>query len=301
MLNDIWSVKSPCKLVVACFFGCKSPSHHCPWDEIYFKVSQGWILLRIVNFMVGFFDKNVISVKTAKRSESLIEIVFLWALLQWSLCMISWCFLLFKGTTGQIFEPFITIGNRFRIERVISLPIFKIRVISLPIFKIRVIFLVKEYFLFRRLSELRKIQICDIFATFLVPIVGIFTYGLRLSKMIGNSFASAFLLCEKGTLNGLLHRINTLLVRLNCLWFLAFSLVVLKVICSHDGLNIRISFEVLLYKFVYIFLVNSLDVTVNKHLLLLFQPDFDRLLKFSHDLFLRFMKCFEVSSKGKIK
>ena len=117
--------------------------------------------------------------------------------------------------------------------------------------------------------------------------------------MIGNSFTSALVLCKNWTLIGLLHGFYTWLVLLNCLWVLVFPLVILKVISVHDGLNVWVSLKVLLYEFVYIFFVNFLYVTVNKHLLLLFQSDLDGFLKLSQDPFVGFMECFEVSSKGK--
>jgi hypothetical protein len=53
------------------------------------------------------------------------------------------------------------------------------RVISLAIFKISVISSIKQYFLFGGLSERRNIKIGDIFATFVILIVGIFSLGLR--------------------------------------------------------------------------------------------------------------------------
>ncbi len=128
--------------------------------------------------------------------------------------MISWSFLLYKSTlllykstAGKIFKLFATIINRFRMERVISLPIFKICVISV----------VKKYFFLRGLSKRRNIEIGDIFTIFLILIVVIPALELRWCQMISNCFASAFLLCENGTLIRFLHRLNTLQFQLNWL------------------------------------------------------------------------------------
>jgi hypothetical protein len=51
---------------------------------------------------------------------------------------------------------------------------------------------------------------------------------------------------------------------------LAFSLAVLKLIAVHDGLNVWVSLQVLLYQFVSIFFVYFFYVGVNKCLFLLF-------------------------------
>jgi hypothetical protein len=51
---------------------------------------------------------------------------------------------------------------------------------------------------------------------------------------------------------------------------LAFSLAILQMIVVHDGLNVGVSLQVLLYQFVSIFLVYFFYVGVNKCLFLLF-------------------------------
>ena len=175
--------------------------------------------------------------------------------------MVSGSFLFLKCASWEVLKSLITVIDSLGMERVNSLSIFELVVISLK----------KHNFLFRFLAECSKmIKICDIFATLILLGFNMLADWFLLITVVCYCFSSTFLFCQSKALVWLFYKLDAWIIDFNGLRILAFSLAVLKLIAVHDGLNVWVSLQVLLYQFVSIFFVYFFYVGVNKCLFLLF-------------------------------